>query len=128
MLDAFRRERRPGQSRELDFMPWGAAYNRVRSDATAFVHREERFQLKHAVVVEPDASTADEEAAHNQVARSWASVHPWGSGRVFQNFADPDLEDWAEAYYGPNLERLLRVKARYDPTDVLRFGQSLPIG
>jgi FAD/FMN-containing dehydrogenase len=47
---------------------------------------------------------------------------------VFQNFADPDLEDWAEAYYGPNLERLLRVKARYDPTDVLRFGQSLPIG
>jgi FAD/FMN-containing dehydrogenase len=128
LLEAFTRERRPGQSRELDFMPWGAAYNRVRSDATAFVHREERFQLKHALVVEPDASTADEEAAHNQVARSWASVHPWGSGRVFQNFADPDLEDWAVSYYGPNLERLLRVKARYDPTDVLRFAQSVPLG
>jgi FAD/FMN-containing dehydrogenase len=128
LLDAFTRDRRLGQSRELDFMPWGGAYNRVRSDATAFVHREERFQLKHALVVEPDASTADEEAAHNQVARSWASVHPWGSGRVFQNFADPDLEDWAVSYYGPNLERLLRVKARYDPTDVLRFGQSLPLG
>jgi FAD/FMN-containing dehydrogenase len=128
LLDAFTRERRPGQSRELDFMPWGGAYNRVRPDATAFVHREERFQLKHQVVIEPEASTADEEAAHTQVARSWASVHPWGSGRAFQNFADPDLEDWAEAYYGPNLERLLRVKARYDPTDLLRFDQSLPLG
>jgi hypothetical protein len=128
LLDAFTREPRPGQSRELDFMPWGGAYNRVRSDATAFVHREERFQIKHALVVEPDASTADEEAAHNQVARSWASVHPWGSGRVFQNFADPDLEDWAVSYYGPNLERLVRVKARYDPADVFHFGQSVPLG
>jgi FAD/FMN-containing dehydrogenase len=109
-------------------MPWGGAYNRVRPDATAFVHREERFQLKHQLVIEPEASTIEEEAAHRQVNRSWASVHPWGSGRVFQNFADPDLEDWAVSYYGPNLERLLRVKARYDPADVLHFGQSLPLG
>lgn len=128
LLDTFSGGRRPGQSRELDFMPWGGAYNRVRSDATAFVHREERFQLKHAVVVEPDASRVEREAAHRQVARSWASVHPWGSGRAFQNFADADLEDWAEAYYGPNLERLVQLKARYDPTDVLHFDQSLSLG
>ena len=125
LLDAFVGERRPGESRELDFMPWGGAYNRVRSDATAFVHREERFQLKHQVVVELEASTADKEAAHRQVVRSWASVLPWGSGRAFQNFADPDLHDWATAYYGPNLERLLRVKERYDPENVFRSEQSL---
>src|SRR5829696_1787342 len=46
-------ERVVGQSRELDFTPWGGAYNRVPADATAFVHREELFLLKHAVVVDP---------------------------------------------------------------------------
>ncbi len=29
------------------------------------------------------------------LARSWAIVRPWGSGCAYQNFPDPDLEDWA---------------------------------
>jgi hypothetical protein len=106
-------------------MPWGGAYNRVRPDATAFVHREELFQLKHSVVIETEAPTAEGADARAWVARSWASVHPWGSGRVFQNFIDPDLVGWADAYYGPNYARLLRVKAKYDPTGFFRFHQSL---
>jgi FAD/FMN-containing dehydrogenase len=46
---------------------------------------------------------------------------------VFQNFADPDLEHWGAAYYGSNLDRLIRVKARYDPANRFRFQQSLPL-
>jgi hypothetical protein len=34
---------------------------------------------------------------------------------VYPNFPDPDLQDWAHAYYGGNYDRLLRVKARFDP-------------
>jgi FAD/FMN-containing dehydrogenase len=41
-------------------------------------------------------------------------------------FADPDLDNWAGADYGTNYERLVRVKARFDPGDAFRFGQSLP--
>jgi len=126
LLETFTAERRPGQSRELDFMPWGGAYNAVRPDATAFVHRNELFQIKHAVVVDPSASTAEKESARRQVVRSWGSVHPWGSGRVFQNFVDPELENWADAYYGDNLGRLVAVKARYDGENFFRFDQSLP--
>ena len=125
LLDVFARDRVVGESRELDFMPWGGAYNRVPPDATAFVHRKERFQLKHAATVDPGASIEARQAAHAHVTRSWASVHPWGSGRVFQNFADPDLEDWPQAYYGPNLERLMRVKDQYDPENLFRSDQSL---
>ncbi len=54
-------------------------------------------------------------------------MHPWGSGRVFQNFADPDLESWADAYYGANVERLARIKARYDPTRFFGSDPSLPV-
>jgi hypothetical protein len=128
LVDNLVRGRASGQSRELDFMPWGGAYNRVPPDATAFVHREELFQLKHAAVVNPDAPTSLKQAAHRWVVRSWALAHRWGSGRVFQNFADPELEDWADSYYGPNYRRLVRIKARYDPANFFDFHQSLPVG
>ena len=114
-----------GQSRELDFTPWGGAYNRVPTDATPFAHRDELFALLHLVVVEPDASVAEREAARRWLGRSWASVHPWGSGGVYPNWPDPDLEDWAHAYHGTNLERLVRVRRKYDPDNFFRFHQSL---
>jgi FAD/FMN-containing dehydrogenase len=107
LVEHFVQGRPAGQSRELDFSPWGGAYNRVPAEASAFVHRDERFQLKHAAVVDPQASTGSKQAAQRWVRRSWASVHGWGSGRVFQNFADPELEGWADAYYGSNYQRLV---------------------
>jgi FAD/FMN-containing dehydrogenase len=127
LMENFLQSRAPGESRELDFMPWGGAYNRIRPDATAFVHRDELFQLKHSVVIDAEAATRDQEAARLWVARSWALVHPLASGRVFPNFADPELEDWASAYFGPNYPRLIQVKARYDPAGFFRFHQSLPV-
>jgi FAD/FMN-containing dehydrogenase len=128
LVEHFVQGRPAGQARELDFNPWGGAYNRVPAEASAFVHRDALFQLKHAVVVDPQASTEQKQAAHRWVRRSWAVVHRWGSGRVFQNFADPELEGWADAYYGPNYPRLVRVKARYDPAGFFHPPQSLPAG
>jgi FAD/FMN-containing dehydrogenase len=118
----------PGQSREVDFLPWGGAYNRVPADATAFAHRSERFLAQHLVQVGADAAPAERDAARDWLARSWALAHPWGSGGVYPNFPDPDLQDWASAYHGTNYDRLRRIKATYDPGGVFRFHQSLPSG
>lgn len=104
-----------GERRELDFTPWGGAYNRVRRDATAFAHRDARFLLKHGVEVPPSADPA---SARDWLDRSWRLAHPWGSGGVYANFPDPDLTDSARAYHGSNLERLRQVKAAYDPEHV----------
>lgn len=112
--------RRAGQERTLDFTPWGGAYNRVPAAATAFVHRAERFLLKHEVALDPTASTADKNQALDWLARSWTLTHPRGSGGVYPNFPDPGLEDQAAAYYGINCERLRRVKAAYDPASFFR--------
>jgi FAD/FMN-containing dehydrogenase len=119
-------ERVQDQSRELDFTPWGGAYNRVPAYATAFAHRDGLFLLKHAVVVDAGAPAPQREAARRWLTRSWASVHRWGSGGVYPNFPDPDLTDWARAYHGKNYARLLRVKAQYDPDGFFRFQQAIP--
>jgi FAD/FMN-containing dehydrogenase len=103
--------RRPGQARILDFMPMGGAYNRVAPEATAFVHRAERFLLQHIAVVDPHGPPVAPRWLHE----SYRLPARWRSGGVYQNFPDPDLPDAARAYFGANLHRLRRVKARYDP-------------
>jgi FAD/FMN-containing dehydrogenase len=115
-----------GQTRELDFSPWGGAYNRIRPEATAFVHRDPLFCLKHAAVVDAGSSATERAGCQRWAAASWGTVHTWGTGGVFPNFPDPDVEDWGRAYYGWNLERLLEVKAHYDPDTLFMFTQSLP--
>jgi FAD/FMN-containing dehydrogenase len=92
----------------------------VPADATAFVHRGESFLVQHLVQVGANAAPAEHGAARDWLVRSWALVHPWGSGGVYPNFPDPDLRDWARAYHGPNHDRLRRVKARYDPDNFFR--------
>jgi FAD/FMN-containing dehydrogenase len=102
--------------RELDFSPWGGAYCRTPVDATAFAHRDARFLLKHAAVVEPDGPV---EAARAWLDRAHAITHPFGTGGIYPNFPEDGLDPWAVEYLGANRERLLELKRRYDPEEVL---------
>lgn len=100
--------------RQLNFTAMGGAYNLVAEDATAFAHRNERFLLEHI-----------EAAPGGWVDRSWTIAHADGSGRVYPNFPDARLDDWAAAYHGGNAARLAAVKHRYDPDRLFAFPQSL---
>ena len=104
----------PAGRRRLGFTAMGGAYNRVEPDATAFAHRGERFLLEH--IAEPDDPWVDD---------SWAIAHADGSGRVYPNFPDPTLEDWATAYHGGNYPRLVAVKQAYDPHRFFDFPQAI---
>jgi FAD/FMN-containing dehydrogenase len=125
LLALFAEGRQQREARVLDFTPCVGAYNRVPAEATAFAHRAERFLLKQEVIVDADASEAERQAARDWLSRSWALAHRSGSGGVYPNFPDPDLENWGRAYHGTNLDRLRRVKATYDPENVFRFDQSV---
>jgi FAD/FMN-containing dehydrogenase len=118
LVERFVGGRRPGEARKLDFMPWGGAYNRVPADATAFPHREELFLLEHSVVAPAGFDAAATEAARAWLSDSWDLLHPSGSGGVYANFPDTDLPDEHRAYWGHNLERVRRVKEKYDPDGV----------
>jgi FAD/FMN-containing dehydrogenase len=100
--------------RQLTFTAMGGSYNRVAEDATAFAHRSERFLLEHIA-----------DAADPWVDRSWVTAHADGSGRVYPNFPDPELDDWAAAYHAGNYPRLAAVKNAYDPHRFFDFPQAI---
>jgi FAD/FMN-containing dehydrogenase len=126
LVATFLLDRPPGEHRELELVPWGGAYGRVVPDETAFAHRDQHFLIAHSGMVGHRATDQERTAVREWVRRSWQTVHPWGSGAVYPNYPDPELVGWQRAYYGNHLERLTRVKARYDPDHVFRFPQSLP--
>ena len=103
----------------------GGAYNRIPTTATAFAHRDQRFLIKHLAAVGLEAPDREQQAARSWVSASWSAVHPWASGRVYPNFPDLGLTNWAYAYWGANHQRLREVKHRYDPDDVFHVAQSL---
>ncbi len=118
-------QRTPGQDRSVMFAPWGGAYNQRSPQATAFAHRSQLFLLEQEVMSGARASAAAKHAAHQWVTQSWASVHPWGSGRIYPNFPDPDLANAGRAYYRGNHPRLREIKARYDPAAIFGSKHSL---
>jgi hypothetical protein len=115
LAELFVEERRSGEARKLDFMPWVGAYNRISVEATAFPHREELFLLEHSVVVPAGFDGAATAAARAWLSDSWELVHSSGSGGVYANFPDKELVDEDRAYWGVNLERVHDAKEKYDP-------------
>jgi FAD/FMN-containing dehydrogenase len=106
----------------------GGAINRVPADATAFAHRDGLFVMQYSASWGTGAATSVVTANRQWLEGAWKSMRNFVSGQAYQNYIDPELSGWAKAYYGSNLARLEQVKASYDPDDVFKFPQSVPIG
>ncbi|MFC4050639.1 FAD-binding oxidoreductase [Actinomadura syzygii] len=101
------------RDRSLLMDAMGGAISRVGPGDTAFPHRKGLFAVQYLA---PDAAWL--RATH-------AAMEPYLGGAAYVNYIDPDLKDWARAYYGPNVDRLRKVKAAYDPEKLFRFPQAV---
>jgi FAD/FMN-containing dehydrogenase len=102
------------------------AVNAMAPDATAFVHRDNLFVIQYQARWRRSAPHEVAAANLEWTDDLYERTKPYRSGSAYQDYIDPELEDWQHAYYGANLDRLRRVKAKYDPDDLFRFAQSIP--
>ncbi|MET9700244.1 FAD-binding oxidoreductase [Streptomyces sp. NPDC006529] len=103
----------------------GGAVNRVDPAATAFAHRDAGFLAQYLAYWPPGAPSADVGRHQAWLDGLWRRLRPWASGRAYQNYTDPKLTTWREAYYGANLARLTQVKRSYDPGRLFDFPQAV---
>ncbi|AEW97865.1 MULTISPECIES: FAD-binding oxidoreductase [Streptomycetaceae] len=127
MLAAFDADRKAGQNRIISLLGLGKNANEPAVDATAWQHRDALYSATMTV----STPTATPEPAEQAAADQWLdgvfdAVDPFSNGHSYVNFPDTGLRDWADAYYGPNLPRLSRIKRHYDPHGFFRFPQSVP--
>jgi hypothetical protein len=100
----------------------GNAANRVAADATAFPHRDARWD---AVVLSGWDAAAEDVAQIEWSRRTWSAWRPFSTG-VYVNgvTAEADREE-VRAAYGARYERLSEIKAKYDPRNLFRVNANV---
>jgi FAD/FMN-containing dehydrogenase len=112
----------PAPANLISFFALGGAISKIAPGATAFPHRRALCDLQIQAYWQEPWQEAENVAWVNGFRQALA---PYTSG-AYVNYIDADQPDWATAYYGRNLNRLMRVKARYDPENFFNAPQSIP--
>lgn len=104
------------------FEPLGGAINEVDATETAYPHRDVAFSFGIA------AGWSDPDRDDEFVA--WArefseDVSPFASEGVYSNYLDYDEDDRVDAAYRENYERLVELKAEWDPDNLFRMNQNI---
>jgi FAD/FMN-containing dehydrogenase len=99
----------------------GGAINRVAPDATAFAHRD----AQHNLLVNVGWKMGSDGAPHMAWARNyWAAIEPFTAG-FYTNEVNDESAAIIDANYRQNYARLVRLKNRYDPTNLFRLNANV---
>ncbi len=101
----------------------GGAMARVPAEATAFAHRTSRIMVNLAASYDGPADRAVRQARVSDFA---AALRQGDPGAYVNFLGDEGQARIRAAYPGSTWERLVAVKARYDPTNLFRLNQNIP--
>lgn len=112
----------PSPQCEIFIALLGGEANRVAADAMAYAHRNVRFVMNvHGRWDEP---------SQDGKCVTWSrdffeAAKPFAMGGVYVNFMTEEETDRIGAAYGPNYERLARIKQKYDPGNLFHLNQNI---
>ena len=112
----------PSELSLMHLYPIDGAVHRVGPKATAWNCRDATWSMVIAGI-DPDPSKAG--ALKTWAKAYWEAVHPYTMGGAYVNFMMEEGEDRVKATYGDNYERLVKVKNKYDPTNLFRVNQNI---
>src|SRR5262249_42406398 len=107
------------------FQQLGNAANRVPNDATAFSHRDAKWDY---VIVARWSDPAESETHFAWTRGVREALAPYATGGVYVNAVGLETEDGADivrSAYGANYPRLARIKKKYDPSNLFRHNQNI---
>ena len=110
-------EQLPAGPAQIFIPAWGGAVARVPEDATPLAKRDARFVV-HPLLLWEDAAEDERMIAFGRRYREVLAPHR--NGGTYLNFIGDEGADRVRAAYGPNHDRLARVKAGWDPDNVFR--------
>jgi FAD/FMN-containing dehydrogenase len=101
----------------------GGAMARVPADATAFAHRSSKIMATYVAFF----TGPDDFAQREAWVEGFAADLIQGDPGAYVNFiADEGEARIRDAYPGPTWDRLVAIKARYDPTNLFHLNQNIP--
>jgi FAD binding domain-containing protein/berberine-like enzyme len=100
----------------------GGAMARVPADATAFAHRSKPMLVNVAAFY---AGDADRERRRAWVSGFSRALQPRDDGAYVGFLTDDGEARIRSAYPGSTWDRLARIKAKYDPTNLFRLNQNI---
>ncbi len=99
----------------------GAA-SRVKATETAFPHRYDNYDCGPFAIWE---DPADSEKNIRWARECWQAMQPFYEHSVYVNALSDDADERVRAAYGPNYERLVALKNKYDPTNFIRLNANI---
>jgi hypothetical protein len=101
----------------------GGAMARVPADATAFAHRQSRIMVNVAAFYEGDHDRAERESWVEALS---SDLRQDDAGAYVNFLSDEGPDRIRAAYPGQTWDRLVEIKARYDPTNLFARNQNIP--
>jgi FAD/FMN-containing dehydrogenase len=120
MIEAF--EQAPSERCLLVIEDFHGAVTRVAPTATAYPHREPGFNL---LLISQWTDPAQTEAGIAWARETFDALSPFMADRSYTNYLPADDHDRVRQAYGPNYERLLGLKQKYDPANLFRLNQNI---
>jgi FAD/FMN-containing dehydrogenase len=114
-----------GGNGSISFDALGGAVNRVKPQATAFVHRDALWVSQYYTDWTWPRSASGRTNQFKWMTSFYDALHPHANGQAYQNYIDADLKDWQSEYYGINYPRLQEVKTTYDKKRLFNFPQAI---